>query len=267
MNYEQETAVKKLRRNIVKAYNKYYYGIEDSIFSQCEEAPQLKLKITYTAAIALREIFAGLDARCPKIGDEFLILAGEFLGEGYVQGNHMIFPLGWHEVNDFCRAIEEHFIAAAGERCEAGRTFEFVTGVRSKRSIRTSELNPEVIKSFLDCSKSVTAVSQQLAEGNHTMVILGQGWSFVSNINPHLADEKEACTQALYIVQDIVMDEDGPKYPLPIAPDSKCERFAWLWFRNGDTLESPSAASITDIVRSGKPIHIDGVDVYLRERD
>lgn len=130
-----------------------------------------------------------------------------------------------------------------------------------------SDLNKEVIKSFLAGPKSVAAVKQQLAAGKHTIVIMGDGWSYVCNVNPELNGEKEARTQALYIVHDHCLDEDGPNYPLPIAPDSKCERFAWLWFRNGDTLEKPSAASTTDIVRQGKPVHIDGVDVYFRERE
>jgi hypothetical protein len=128
-------------------------------------------------------------------------------------------------------------------------------------------MSNEVIKSFLAGPKSVAAVKQQLAKGKHTIVIMGVGWSYVCDVNPKLAGEKEAHKQALHMVNHHCLDENGPKYPLPVSPDSKCERFAWLWFRAGDTVEKPTIAGTTDIMPQGKPINIDGIDVYLRERD
>ncbi len=125
----------------------------------------------------------------------------------------------------------------------------------------------EVIKGFLAGPKSVAAVKQQLAKGKYTIVIMGDGWSYLCNVNPELDGDKEAHTQALHIVNDYCLDESGPKYPLPVSPDSKCERFAWLWFCAGDTVEKPTFAGTTDIVRQGKPINIDGIDLYLRECD
>jgi hypothetical protein len=128
-------------------------------------------------------------------------------------------------------------------------------------------MSNDVIKSFLAGPKSVAAVKQQLAKGKYTIVIMGNGWSYVCDVNPELDGEREAHTQALLVVNHLCLDENGPKYSLPVSPDSKCKRFAWLWFRTGDTVEKPTIAGTTDIVPQGKPINIDGIDVYLRERD
>lgn len=125
-----------------------------------------------------------------------------------------------------------------------------------------SEINPEVIKDFLTFPKTVKEASDRLAEDENVIVILGHTWAIAVNVKD-MTTEREAAGLALKIVRE----NQDTLPPLPVSPDDGCERFAWLWFPSGSTLDKPAAASTTALARQGKPIRIDGVDVYLRERD
>jgi len=122
--------------------------------------------------------------------------------------------------------------------------------------------NEAVINDFLGWSQSVAAVKQQLASGKHTMVVIGDGWAQVADIKP-LQDEAEASAQSMVIVRDFCFDENGPKRKL--STNGRTDVFAWLWYAPGDTVDKPTVATVTEIVRKGEPVNIGGTDVILTD--
>src|ERR1035438_332436 len=124
--------------------------------------------------------------------------------------------------------------------------------------------NQDVIDDFLKMSpQSVAAVKQQLASNKHSVVVIGDGWTQVSEMKNPLEGEADASAAIMYIIRNLCIDEDGPKRKL--SNNGRNDVFAWLWYAPGDTVEKPSVAAVTAIVRQGEPYNIGGTDVFLTE--